>query len=340
MRRSSSKRKFMFSLCILLTYTYVGVDFDKLTRQVSYAEASLEAMNAFLHSGEESTGDLVPIRMKCSWKGAVNMMCDRPARLKRLELLRASLSGRCKPRACSHPGVREQLEPLYFGEEWPSLEFKRKYLANATLLANAAPVCAGLSRNSGYYVDLGARTYDSSVKWFREHYPGGQHFHVHAFDIEERFRDEHESNGVIFHRKGVSVHQGVMSLGAGDMKGLSIRHDVDEKEQVQTVNISEWIINHLPVDDPSAYIVLKMDIEGMEHEVIPQLISTGAVCGIDELFLECHYSRRAANDVDRSKRECDGSTNGQPVKPCMHRDECLLLIETLRTVGVYAHEWT
>jgi len=271
----------------------------------------------------------------CSWKGAVGLLCDPQARRARLLKLKNKFPG-CPRRKCKQP--YSQLEPLYTGEEWPSADYKQKFLSAAKFFADEYPKCWHTGHTENIYLDLGARTFSSSVGWFRSTYPGGQNFHVHAFDIEERFRQEHEAMGVTFHNVGVSTTDGLMWTGQGNMKGLSSRASADSR-QVQTVNMSRWILEELPMAD-NPLVVLKMDIEGLEHEVIPELIYTGAVCKIDEFFLECHYARRSHRDPNRSYRECDDSDTGQPKLPCLHRHECVALLSLLRDLGIHAHEWT
>lgn len=289
------------------------------------ARSAAEAAPISAASAPARVGDGTGTGALCDCKGAVGMLCSHDTRLARLRDVAAR--SQCAPRACRGDAVPE---PLYQGGEWPSMQNKRETLAKSTMLAKAAPACAqGRER---VYVDLGARTYDSSVGWFRKHYPGGAEYAVHAFDIEERFRAEHEAERVTFHRAGVSTSDGTLFLGAGEMKGLS---GGGAGVPVPTLNISKWLLHELPRD---AYVVVKLDVEGMEHEIVPQLLATGAACAIDELFVECHYARRGVREKDRTPKECDGV--GQPERPCMKRDECVHMIDALRAAGVWAHDWT
>jgi len=241
----------------------------------------------------------------------------------------------------NHATLRDELEPLYLGEEWPSLAFKRAHLSKVKLLAAVAADCVRKNISRRIYVDMGARTYGSSVKWFRSHYPDGEKFEVHAFDIEDRFRAEHEKQGVKFHNLGISVRDTVLSTGNGEMKGLAERTNDSDSPLIRTVNTSRWILQNLPILDPEALIVVKLDVEGMEHEVIPELISSGAICHVDEFFLECHYSRRGWRKSDlRTKRPCTNSPDGQPVQPCLQRAECIKMFNVIRSLGVFVHDWT
>ena len=41
----------------------------------------------------------------------------------------------------------------------------------------------------------------------------------------------------------------------------------------------------------SIQVVMKLDIEGSEHEVIPDLLLSGAFKNIDKTFIEWHWDR-------------------------------------------------
>ena len=67
--------------------------------------------------------------------------------------------------------------------------------------------------------------------------------------------------------------------------------------QVPTINISNFIITqilsrHVPHEEQPHFVIAKMDIEGMEFEVIPMMIRTGAACGINAIMLEWHGRSR------------------------------------------------
>jgi FkbM family methyltransferase len=67
--------------------------------------------------------------------------------------------------------------------------------------------------------------------------------------------------------------------------------------QVKTIDISDFIIKQIlsrqiPQKNKPHFVVAKMDIEGMEHRVIPEMWRTGAACGIDVIMLEWHGKER------------------------------------------------
>ena len=90
---------------------------------------------------------------------------------------------------------------------------------------------------------------------------------------------------------------------------------------VPAVDLMEFL-STLPSD---AYIVMKMDIEGAEHTLLPHMLKSGALQKyVHELYLECHYEGRGA---------------GKRLTPGVFRSECMDLIKELRMSGVYTHEW-
>tara|TARA_B100001113_G_C21104862_1_gene620408 strand:- start:949 stop:1650 length:702 start_codon:yes stop_codon:yes gene_type:complete len=58
-----------------------------------------------------------------------------------------------------------------------------------------------------------------------------------------------------------------------------------ETIKVESINLSQWIIDNFSKDD---YIVLKMDIEGSEYEILPKMIEDGSINYINAAFIEWH----------------------------------------------------
>jgi FkbM family methyltransferase len=61
-----------------------------------------------------------------------------------------------------------------------------------------------------------------------------------------------------------------------------------KKQNVQALDIARFINSELIPH--ASKIVVKLDIEGAEHSVLPRLIMSGALCNIDEIFIEVHNS--------------------------------------------------
>ncbi|MQL90023.1 hypothetical protein Taro_022604 [Colocasia esculenta] len=216
-----------------------------------------------------------------------------------------SFSGRCsipdhklKLLNSAEPLIKE--EPL---KPWITL---KRNVKNIKYL----PSIEDISFKSRYvYVDVGARSYGSSIgSWFKKQYPKqNKTFDVYAIEADRTFHAEYAS------KKGVSllpyaawVRNETLSFEinedpdqkakvkgrgmgriqpAGAATALSVTSDVDK---IQGFDFSEWLRSTVTETD---FVVVKMDVEGTEFELIPRLFETGAICLIDELFLECHYNR-------------------------------------------------
>ncbi|RCV45227.1 hypothetical protein SEVIR_9G440600v4 [Setaria viridis] len=202
------------------------------------------------------------------------------------------------------------------------------------------------------YVDVGARSYGSSIgSWFRKQYPKQNHtFEVFAVEADPAFHADYAR------RKGVTLlpyaawvrnetltfeindgpgnkgykddarkpngrGMGRIRPGAGAMKGVSS----GEVRRIPAFDLAEWLKRTVSEQD---YVVMKMDVEGTEFDLIPRMIETGAICLVDELFLECHYNRW--------QRCCPGERSPK------YRNtygECLQLFTSLRNSGVLVHQW-
>ncbi|GFY82433.1 hypothetical protein Acr_02g0006730 [Actinidia rufa] len=63
---------------------------------------------------------------------------------------------------------------------------------------------------------------------------------------------------------------------------------VGDVDKIQGFDFANWLKSTVSEKD---FVVMKMDVEGTEFDLIPKLFETGAICLIDEIFLECHYNR-------------------------------------------------
>ncbi|EYU41971.1 hypothetical protein ABFS82_10G008900 [Erythranthe guttata] len=210
-----------------------------------------------------------------------------------------------------------------------------------------------ISFSSRYvYVDVGARSYGSSiVSWFKKQYPKqNKTFDIYAIEADKTFHNDYKykkgvtllpyaawvKNESLFfeinedpgHKnvekgRGMGRIQPVQSSSGGDGGGgFKSSGDVD---QIQGFDFADWLKNTVTERD---YVVMKMDVEGTEFDLIPRLFETGAICLIDELFLECHYNRwQKCCPGERSKKY--EKTYGQ----------CLDLFTSLRKSGVLVHQW-
>jgi hypothetical protein len=106
---------------------------------------------------------------------------------------------------------------------------------------------------------------------------------------------------------------------------LSSRSFNGEVNEIEGFDFAEWLKNTVTEKD---FVVMKMDVEGTEFDLIPRLFETGAICLIDEIFLECHYNRW--------QRCCPGQRSSKYEKTY---GQCLDLFTSLRDRGVLVHQW-
>jgi FkbM family methyltransferase len=201
------------------------------------------------------------------------------------------------------------------------------------------------------YVDVGARSYGSSIgSWFRKQYPKqNRTFEVFAVEADPAFHAEYAAKrGVTLlpyaawvrnetlafvindgptagnkadGRKASGRGMGrIRPAAGGTAEGLS-----RQVRRVPAFDLAEWMRRTFSEQD---YVVMKMDVEGTEFELIPRMIDTGAICLVDELFLECHYNRW--------QRCCPGERSPKYQNTY---GECLELFTSLRNRGVLVHQW-
>ncbi|KAJ8753946.1 hypothetical protein K2173_000200 [Erythroxylum novogranatense] len=256
------------------------------------------------------------------------------------------VSGGNSVNKCSVPGHKRELvrnaEPLIIEEPLkPWITLKRnvqkvKYL----------PSMADISfRNRYVYVDVGARSYGSSIgSWFRKQYPKqNRTFDVYAIEADRTFHEEYKlkkrvtllpyaawvRNETLKFEINRDPGQDVQDKGRGMGRiqpvAKSDRTFEGEMDEIDGFDFADWLKKTVTKRD---FVVMKMDVEGTEFDLIPRLFETGAICFIDELFLECHYNRW--------QRCCPGERSPKYEKTY---DQCLDLFTSLRKSGVLVHQW-
>nr|XP_010921054.1 uncharacterized protein LOC105044755 [Elaeis guineensis] len=251
---------------------------------------------------------------------------------------------------CSIPEHKLQIlksaEPLIKEEPLkPWIALKRN-IRNIKYL----PSMADISFKPRYvYVDVGARSYGSSIgSWFRKQYPKQNHtFDIYAIEADRAFHDEYaakknvkllpfaawvRNETLTFEiNRDPEQHDAEKEKGGRGMGRIRPVHGPSEgvsSGEVHTIHgfdFAEWLKSSVSEKD---FVVMKMDVEGTEFDLVPRLFETGAICLIDELFLECHYNRW--------QRCCPG------VRTPKYRNtygECLNLFTSLRKSGVLVHQW-
>ncbi|OEL15355.1 SNF2 domain-containing protein CLASSY 1 [Dichanthelium oligosanthes] len=237
--------------------------------------------------------------------------------------------------AHAEPLIRE--EPL---KPWITL---KRNINNIKYL----PALVDISFKRRYvYIDVGARSYGSSIgSWFRKHYPKQNHtFQVYAIEADPAFHTEYAAKkGVTLLPYAAWVKNETLKFeingdpgkeddakangrGMGRIRPLAGKKMSGEVvRSVPAFDFAEWLKQTVTEQD---YVVMKMDVEGTEFDLIPRLFDTGAICLVDELFLECHYNRW--------QRCCPGERSP---KYDNTYEECLDLFSSLRESGVLVHQW-
>ncbi|XP_010264515.1 PREDICTED: uncharacterized protein LOC104602499 [Nelumbo nucifera] len=246
---------------------------------------------------------------------------------------------------CSVPGYKQELirkaEPLITEEPLkPWLTLKRN-IKNVKYL----PSMVDISFKQRYvYVDVGARSYGSSIaSWFRKQYPKqNKTFAIYAIEADKTFHQEYQT------KKGVTLlpyaawvrneslffeinrdpgHKNVAGgRGMGRIRPVqSSTNFVGDIDKIRGFDFAHWLKNTVSERD---FVVMKMDVEGTEFDLIPRLFETGAICLIDEIFLECHYNRW--------QKCCPGERTSKYQNTY---SQCLELFTSLRASGVLVHQW-
>lgn len=247
---------------------------------------------------------------------------------------------------CFVPGYKQQLirkaEPLIVEEPKKPWITLKKNIQNVKYL----PSMVDISFKHRYvYVDVGSRSYGSSiVSWFKKQYPKqNKTFEIYAIEADKHFHGDYKN------RKGVKLlpyaawvknetlffeinqhpidEDVVKGRGMGRIQPVQSSSGVSDGnvDEIQGFDFAVWLKDTVSERD---FVVMKMDVEGTEFNLIPRLIETGAICLIDEVFLECHYNRW--------QKCCPGERSSKYEKTY---GQCLELFTSLRESGVLVHQW-
>ena len=76
---------------------------------------------------------------------------------------------------------------------------------------------------------------------------------------------------------------------------------------------------------PDDFLVLKMDIEAVEYQLIPAMIERGLFPYVDEFFVEFHFAELHRKFPAMAEK--------------YGRRDSVKLLQRLRDMGIYCHEW-
>ena len=252
------------------------------------------------------------------------------------------------------------MEPVFDGDEWPTMAAKKKALGKARqhyLLKLLTPAERARVRRF-VFVDIGARSFSSSTTDFLESYPDARRFDVHAFEMDAKWAKKWREKAAAATKKGsaksfrmtqagVTDRDGTATVSTGSeaaMKNIGGRAytgagNAGGTEQVPMVDFARWLRETVSEDD---FVVVKLDVEGSEYTVLPHLLQTGAISLIDEMMLEAHYDRHSWKVIPQRGAFCtDAQARAVEAegKACVHRREAVRWIALLRELCVHAHEW-
>ncbi|GMG98177.1 hypothetical protein Nepgr_000017 [Nepenthes gracilis] len=249
-----------------------------------------------------------------------------------------------KAKCCVPEYKRESIknaEPLIEKEpSKPWLTLKR-YLKKVRYL----PTMFDLSFKQRYaYVDVGARSYESSIgSWFRKQYPKqNKSFEIYAIEADTAFHEEYRSKGkvtllpyaawvrneTLFFEINRKPTRKIEEKGRGIGRIQPVQSStnfVGNVDKIRGFDFASWLKSTFSERD---FLVVKMDVEGTEFHLIPRLIESGAICLIDEMFLECHYNRW--------QKCCPGVRSPKYQRTYA---QCFRLFFSLRESGVLVHQW-
>lgn len=151
-----------------------------------------------------------------------------------------------------------------------------------------------------HFIDCGGNI-GQSVEYALDNYENViiDTFEAYDLNCNEIIKKYGSHDSVYIHNNAVWVNEEKMKFYLQDWgarTGSSLfhgKHSTGEKyNEVQCVNICEWIKNNVSGDD---YVILKLDIEGAEYTVIDALIEKGIDKHIDEWFIEWHMPGKLPN---------------------------------------------
>lgn len=190
------------------------------------------------------------------------------------------------------------------------------------------------------YIDIGTNSYNSSIgMWFDAEYPKqNKPFEIYAVEPDEAFHEELSGKpGVTLLPYAAWLKNETLSFEVYKMPHYEgalwdemgyVQEDKESygKEVVNTFNVpafdfTEWLMRTVTNRD---YVVVKMDVEGDEFKLVEKMSESGALCLIDELFLECHYDYPGFDWGPKQKRPLS---------------DCTDLYSKLRNEGCIVHQW-
>lgn len=194
-----------------------------------------------------------------------------------------------------------------------------------------------------YFFDVGTRDFDPRRgSWFQKEYPTqNQSFLTYVVQADKAYSSEltNRPNAKMI-RYAAWIRNESLLMGSSQQPELGTVESATKQSLLRILvrdsaasnlkrleaggfDFAEWLEQTVSLHD---FVVLKMDVEGTEFDLLPRMLETGAICLVDELFLECHH-----HDMQRSLERTSEYDKTF--------DDCTDLFNTLRGHGVLVHQW-
>jgi FkbM family methyltransferase len=91
------------------------------------------------------------------------------------------------------------------------------------------------------------------------------------------------------------------SVGSTLQKSKATWDNIEENDylEIDSINLAEFIKEQFSRDD---FIILKLDIEGAEYDVLPELIRTDVIGYIDKLYCEFHSCWMSREFIEKEQQ--------------------------------------
>jgi len=151
------------------------------------------------------------------------------------------------------------------------------------------------------FIDGGANKGQSTRSFLRE-WPNAKDFEIFMFEPSPKgevlnILKSLENNKISLEPNAIWTHDGEITFyeKASGSQGNTLLHEKTQKEKrsfthrkIKCISLSKWIKDNFSEDD---YIILKLDIEGAEYDVLPDLKENKVLSFIDLFFCEIHGSK-------------------------------------------------
>lgn len=142
------------------------------------------------------------------------------------------------------------------------------------------------------FINVGAGS-GSDIKGFIELDETHSEWEIFAFECNpvmiEKIKTDYPNINVCPYAASTRDEQTKLYLGNKYINSSLISAKVNVSEnrflQVETIDLSRWLLENFTSDD---YIILTLDIEGMEYEVLNKMVNDSSLDLIDELYIEFH----------------------------------------------------